>query len=69
MLELILRVDWALIMHKEKENHSEQELYQNGQKEPSCSFSLSISHSIVVQYMIVFTHESVAEQLTNTMIK
>ena len=29
MLELILQVDWALIMHEEKENHLEQKVFPN----------------------------------------
>ena len=39
MLELIFPVDWALIMHEEKENHLEQEVFPNGQNEPSLLFS------------------------------
>ena len=35
MLELILQVDWAIIMHEEKENHLEQEILPNSLNEPS----------------------------------
>ena len=35
MLELIFRLDLALIMQVEKENQLEQDVFQNGQNEPS----------------------------------
>ena len=35
MLELILQVNWALIMHEEEENHLEQEILPNSLNEPS----------------------------------
>ena len=40
MLELILRVDWALFMHEEKENHLEQVVFPNDQNEPSLISSI-----------------------------
>ena len=35
MLELIMQVGWALIMHVENENHLEKEIFWNSKNEPS----------------------------------
>ena len=65
MLELIFRVDLALIMQVEKENQLEQDVFQKGQNEPSPEVIWRVYPACEVDQSIVFNSITSMDRRTN----